>query len=262
LKLEVRKASLLFLVLFSTWQIIYLATSIIPDLDWLFAYFTVLMAAVCYFILDRQKASDLGLKRTWAWRRYVIIALIFAVVYNLYWAGLGALVFSTGPTQVIQHGIFSIPYNALLALIVGFVEETSFRGYILRNLRRVYSDTLAITYSSVLFGLYHISLVYAFWSTMSVFQAFAYWALTVLAAFVSGLFLGYFYLNAEQTTIGNIAYHSLTNFLASLVPYSLATSLPNSRLFSTSAYIIILPLLILAKRKGWLSTPKKSSASL
>lgn len=256
-----RKALLFFSVLFSTWQIIYLATSVFPDLDWLIAYFAVLVVAICYFVLDKQKASDLGFKKTQAWKRYVIIALIFAVVYNLYRAGLGALVFSIGPTQVAQHGIFSVPYNVLFALVVGLVEETSFRGYILRNLRRVYPDTLAIIYSSVLFGLYHLSLVYAFWSTMSAFQTLAYWALTVLAAFVAGLFLGYFYLNAEQTTIGSMTYHSLSIFLESLVPYGLATSTFNGHLFSTSVYIIILPLLVLAKRQGWLSIPKESERS-
>lgn len=180
---------------------------------------------------------------------------MFAVAYVLYWAGLGALLFSTGPTYVIQHGIFSIPYNALQAIVIGLVEEVSFRGYVLRNLKRVYPSAKAITYSSILYALYHLSLVYIpiQLSTMSPFSTFTYWALFVLAAFVGGLFLGYFYVSTEQTTIGTMTYHSSSIFLEGLVPYGLAIPLFYAHLFSTSVYIIIFPLLILIKRSGWLA---------
>ena len=52
-----------------------------------------------------------------------------------------------------QYGFFTVPYNFSLALIIGFVEETSFRGYILRNFSKIYSSRRAIIYSSILFGL-------------------------------------------------------------------------------------------------------------
>jgi membrane protease YdiL (CAAX protease family) len=253
LKVEVRKAILLFLVLFLTWQILYLVTLIFPSLDWLLAYSVVLAVATCFFVLGKQNAGDLGLKKTQHWVKYVIIGFVFAVFYNLYWAVLGVPIFSTGPKQVVQHGIFTIPYNALFALVVGVVEETSFMGYILRNLSKAYSSTKAIAYSSILFGLYHLSLVSAFSSTMSVFETFTYWALFVLAAVLIGLFLGYFYVSTQKTTIGTITYHSFSIFLESLVPLSLATSQLNGHLFSTTVYIIFIPILILLKRKGWLS---------
>lgn len=79
--------------------------------------------------------------------------------YVLYWAVLGALIFSTSPMSIIQHGPFTIPYAALETLVVGLVEETAFRGYILRKFKKVYSSMKAIIYSSLLFGLYHLSLV-------------------------------------------------------------------------------------------------------
>jgi membrane protease YdiL (CAAX protease family) len=165
---------------------------------------------------------------------------------------LGVAIFSTGTKQVAQHGVFTIPYNALFALVVGFVEETSFRGYILRNLSTVYSNAKAIVYSSILFGLYHLSLVLAFTSTTSAFETFTYWTLFVLAAILIGLFLGYFYLETEKTTIGTTTYHSFSIFLESLIPYSLATSQLSGHLLSTTAYIVFIPILIFLKRKGWL----------
>lgn len=252
MKVEVRKAILLFLVLFSTWQILYYITLIFSNLDWLLAYSVALIVAICFFVLDKQNAADLGLKKTHHWVRYIIIGFIFAVFYNLYWSVLGVAIFSTGTKQVAQHGVFTIPYNALFALVVGFVEETSFRGYILRNLSKVYSNAKAIVYSSILFGVYHLSLVLAFTSTTSAFETFTYWALFVLAAILIGLFLGYFYLGTEKTTIGTTTYHSFSIFLESLIPYSLATSQLSGHLLSTTVYIVFIPILIFLKRKGWL----------
>jgi membrane protease YdiL (CAAX protease family) len=254
-----KKAVSLFLVLFLTWQVLYLVTLIFPTLNeyWLFAYLVVLAAAVCFFVLDKLKARDLGLRKPKAWKKYVAIGFVLAVFYNVYWAVVGVPIFSTGPIQFTHHGIFSVPYNLLFALIVGLVEETSFRGYILRNLSKVYSSTRAIAYSSILFGLYHLSLVLAFTSTTSAFETFSYWTLFVLTAILIGLFLGYFYMNTEKTIIGTITYHTLSIFIESLVPFALATSVFNGHLLSTTAYIIFIPTLILLKRKGWLSNSSR-----
>jgi len=259
LKGEIKKAISLFLVLFLTWQVLYLVTLSFPTLSeyWLLAYLVVLAAAVCFFILDKQKARDLGLRKPKAWKKYVAIGFVLAVFYNVYWAVVGAPIFSTGPIWHTQHGIFTVPYNLSFALIVSLVEETSFRGYILRNLSKVYSSTKAIAYSSILFGLYHLSLVLAFTSTTSAFETFSYWTLFVLAAVLIGLFLGLFYMNTEKTTIGTITYHASSIFIESLVPFGLATSVFDGHLLSTTIYTIYIPILILLKRKGWLSNKSR-----
>lgn len=259
MKGEIKKAISLFLVLFLIWQVLYLVTLSFPTLSeyWLLAYLVVLAAAVCFFILDKQKARDLGLRKPKAWKKYVAIGFVLAVFYNVYWTVVGAPIFSTGPIWHTQHGIFTVPYNLSFALIVSLVEETSFRGYILRNLSKVYSSTKAIAYSSILFGLYHLSLVLAFTSTTSAFETFSYWTLFVLAAVLIGLFLGLFYMNTEKTTIGTITYHASSIFIESLVPFGLATSVFDGHLLSTTIYTIYIPILILLKRKGWLSNTSR-----
>jgi membrane protease YdiL (CAAX protease family) len=259
LKGEVKKAISLFLVLFSTWQVLYLVTLSFPTLNeyWLFAYLVVLGAAVCFFILDKQKARDLGLRKPKAWKKYVATSFVFAVFYNVYWAVAGTPIFSTGPILSTQHGIFTVPYNLLFALTVGLVEETSFRGYILRNLNRVYSSIRAIAYSSILFGLYHLSLVYAFTSTTSAFETLSYWTLFMLAAVLIGVFLGYFYVCTEKTTVGTVTYHSLSIFIESLVPFALATTLLSGHLLSTTVYVIFIPLLVVLRKKGWLTSTNR-----
>jgi len=252
LKVELTKAILLFLILLFTWHILYVANWVLGGLDWLLAYSIVLIVVVCFFIFDKQKISSLGFKKPTLWKRYIAIGLVSAVLIISFWVLVSSLLLTTAPAQVLQYGIANIPYNILFAFVVGLVEETSFRGYILRNLGKVYATTRAITYSSVLFGLYHISFVSIFLSTTSPSQTFTYWSSYALFAFVVGLFLGYFYVNAEQTTIGTITQHSSHIFLSSLVPFTLATSFTIGHLLSTSAYIVVFPLLIVLKRKGWM----------
>jgi len=254
MRTEIRKAVSLFLILFFTWQFLYLITLCFPILSeyWLLAYLTVLVVAVCFFILDKQNAADLGLRKTRVWKEYVAVGFVLAVFYNVYWVVVGASIFSIGPIWRTQHGIFTIPYDLSLALTVSLVEETSFRGYILRNLSKVYSSTKAIVYSSILFGLYHLSLTYAFTSTTSMFETFCYWGLFVLAAILISLFLGLFYMYAEKTTIGTITYHASSIFIESLVPFGLATSIFVGHLLSTTVYAVYIPMLILLKRKRWL----------
>ncbi len=80
---------------------------------------------------------------------------------------------------------------------------------------------------------------------------------SILARALIGLFLGYFYMNTEKTTIGTITYHASSIFIESLVPFGLATSVFNGHLLSTTVYIIFIPILTLLKRKGWLSNTSR-----
>jgi membrane protease YdiL (CAAX protease family) len=223
----------------------------------LVAYSALLLVLICFFFFSKQKRIDLGLKNPPLWRRYVLIGLVFAVFIVLYWAGLGVLMFPTVPRQIFPYGIFSVPESALFALLVSLVEETAFRGYILRNLRKVYNDNKAIAYSSFLFGLYPLSFVYILLCSASPSEAFIFWSSFALFTLMSGLFLSYLCVNTEQTVVGTISNHSSNIFIASFVPYTLANP-TIGYLLSTSAFIIFFPLLILLKRKGWLTSYRKS----
>jgi len=256
LKIEVRKALLLFLILFFTWQILYVASWSLGGLDWLLAYSILLAVAVCFFVIDKQKLTDLGFRNPLLLKRYVVIGFMSAVAIVIYWAVLGPLILPTEPRKIFQNGAFTIVYNAVFALVIGLVEEASFRGYILRNFHKTYSETKAIIYSSFLFGLYHISFPWIYLSTTPPSQTFTYWSSYILFTFVVGLFLSYFYLSATQTTVGTIAHHSSHIFLSGFVPYALATSFTIGYLLNTVAYTAIFLFLILLKRKGWLTNPE------
>lgn len=247
----VKKAILLFTVVFVTWQAIYAVALVFPALYdyWLISYLIVLAVIVGFYALDKQKINDLGLNKNNFWKLSIILGVIFAIIYNVYWVLVGTPILSTIPVRIVSHGIFSIPYNILFAITVGVVEETTFRGYILRNFSNIYSNTKAIAYSSVLFGLYHLSLVSALTSTTSALDTFSYWILFVLAAVLIGVFLGYFYLYTTKSTIGPITYHSISIYIESLIPFTIATSAIIGHLFTTTIYILFIPLLILILKK-------------
>jgi membrane protease YdiL (CAAX protease family) len=252
LDIGAKKAILLFFVLFITWQAIYCAALIFPILNdyWLISYLAVLVVVVCFFIADKQKMGDLGLKKTKFWKISILIGIAFAVIYNIYWIVMGTPIFSVASVRFASHGIFSFPYNLLFALTVSVVEEITFRGYILRNFSNSYSNRKAIIYSSILFGLYHFSLTSALTSTMPAFETVSYWLLFVLAAVLIGVFLGYFYIYTDKSTVGSITYHSSTIFIESLIPFTLATSQITGHLLTTTVYILLIPLLILLLKKA------------
>jgi len=252
LKAELRKVILFFFVVFLTWQVLYVFDQVINGIDWLLAYSIVLVVITCFFILDKQKIGDLGLKKPLLWKRYVMIGFVFAVLVILFWFSI-SLPLPFTVHEIFRYGILSIPYNALFALVVGLVEETSFRGYILRNLRNVYSDTKAIAYSATLFGLYHVSIVLILLSATPAPNPFTYWSSYVLFTFLVGLFLGYFCVNSGGTIIGTVTHHSSHIFLSSFIPYELATSFTIGHLVNASVYAIVLMLLIIVKEGGWLS---------
>jgi len=258
---EIRKAILLFTVVFVTWQVLYPL-----GLDTLLGYAIVLVVVAGFLALDKQSLAKVGLRRPSGWRSYAGIGCLLAVVFVVYMFLLGSVLYSNVPPSLsrplifsVGLGVLSVPYVLVLALTVGLVEETSFRGYILRNLRGSFSEKRAVLYSSILFGLYHISFFYIYTTPLPPPQSFTYWSSFILDAFLVGIFLGYFYLKTAQTIIGTVAYHSSSIFIQSLVPYSLAFSFTEGHLLSSFPLILFIPLLVFLKRTKWLG---KSTSEL
>lgn len=248
---HVRKSILLFLVLFATWQLLYPL-----GLNTLLGYAIVLAVVASFLVLDRQSFAQVGLRKPSRWKSYIGIGSMISVVSATYMFLLGSGLYSNVPPYLsrplilsVGFGILGVPYVLVLALTIGIVEETSFRGYILRNLRESFSAGRAVLYSSVLFGLYHISFFHIYTSPLSAARTLTYWGSFVLEAFLTGVFLGYFYLNTEQTVIGTITFHSSNIFIQTFVPYSLAFSTAEGHLLVGTIPVISLILLwILLKR--------------
>jgi membrane protease YdiL (CAAX protease family) len=248
---------LLFLVLFVTWQLLYPL-----GLDTLLGYSIVLVVVAGFLVLDKQSLAKVGLRRPSGWARYVVIGCVLAAIFVMYLFVLGSVLYSNAPPSLsrpeilsVGAGVLSVPYVLVLALAIGLVEETSFRGYILRNLRGSFSEGRAVLYSAILFGMYHIPLFYIYTTPLPPSQTFTYWSSFILNTFVGGVFLGYFYSNTQQTIIGTFAFHSSSIFIQSFVPYPLAFSFTEGHLLSSIPAMLFIPLIFLLKRTGWLGKP-------
>ncbi len=104
--------------------------------------------------LDRSSLSRLGLRKE-RWLGYLGAglalgaALVFAAFAVLRLAGL--------VTVEVSAGWLSAEWvaSAVLWIVISFVEELSFRGYILQGLARGWGMPIAVVVSSVLFGAVH-----------------------------------------------------------------------------------------------------------
>lgn len=104
--------------------------------------------------LDRQPLVSLGLQAR-GWLLYLLlglalggglIGLVFATM-----AAAGWLAFEPGRPDLLPFVASALSWAAL-----SFVEELTFRGYILQGLAQRWMMALAVAVSSVLFGLVHL----------------------------------------------------------------------------------------------------------
>jgi uncharacterized protein len=109
--------------------------------------------AFCHF-LDRSSLSQLGLQKR-RWLTYLgtglglgasLIVLVFATLWAAGWLAVDR-------SDSWQSPAFAA--SVLTGIIIGFVEELSFRGYIMQGLGRAWGTPIAVVVSSLLFGAVH-----------------------------------------------------------------------------------------------------------
>jgi len=109
--------------------------------------------AFCRF-LDRSSVAQLGLQKR-GWLTYLsaglgLGVLLILLIFGLLWAA--------GWLTVDRSGSWRSPVfvaSVLTWIIISFVEELSFRGYIMQGLARAWGMPVAVAISSVLFGVVH-----------------------------------------------------------------------------------------------------------
>ena len=109
--------------------------------------------AFCRY-LDRQPLVALGLQRQ-DWLRNLGIGLVLGaglmVLLFLVMAAAGWLTFELAPL-----GTLPLLASALSWAALSFVEELTFRGYIMQGLAKAWTMPVAVVVSSLLFGMVHI----------------------------------------------------------------------------------------------------------
>jgi membrane protease YdiL (CAAX protease family) len=109
--------------------------------------------AFCRF-LDRSSLSQLGLQKR-GWFAYLgaglgLGALLMILVFSVLWAA-GWLAVDRSDSWQSPAFVASV----LTWIVISFVEELSFRGYILQGLARAWGMPVAVAMSSVLFAAVH-----------------------------------------------------------------------------------------------------------
>lgn len=122
------------------------------------------LLAVYFFrkYLDRKTFSSLGVAFARGWLRDLVLgallgaflmAFIFGTLVLGGWAQFGGI----RPEAASPNWVAGFLVNGLLLfMIVAFVEEILFRGYILQNLMEVWPKPLAVAVPALLFGVVHL----------------------------------------------------------------------------------------------------------
>ncbi len=115
-------------------------------------------------ILDRRpRPADLGLGLLGTGAILVLAGIIGAILLALH-ATEGSPV-----QQAFARGIGSPWLLLLMALVAGFAEEATFRGYILRSFMRLSPLWLAIVLESAVFAVFHLGWGLAFGPFVAIF---------------------------------------------------------------------------------------------
>jgi membrane protease YdiL (CAAX protease family) len=210
-------------------------------------FYAIIFAAVFAFLRQGGEGiSNLGLRASGLWMT-ILLAAVLGFVAQLIWMVIisvasGSLVFNFG---AMSGGTF---FATVLvgAVLVGFVEEGAFRGYIQRKFASSYGFIRALILTSFLFMIIHVqfytllrladpSVMAQATQQLGLTQA-QVWEImqfavtqTVIMISALGLFLGYLYFKSGQNLLPPAAFHITFN-----VGGLLALSYSNAQLAALS----------------------------
>lgn len=161
---------------------------------------------VTFLFVGRIDFSAIGLKSGKAWKKYLAIGLVFGLLFYVLKTLIIQGEFSRSYYLPIE---LQIPSYIFLGLLIGLAEESAFRGYILDSFLKSYKPLLAVFFSSILFGIYHVN----FFDLN-----FSWWTYYVLQAFTGGLIMSVLYIKTGRNLIAPIAYHSTNIIIGQLMP--------------------------------------------
>jgi membrane protease YdiL (CAAX protease family) len=167
------------------------------------------LLVVTFLFVGKFDFGAVGLKRAAPWKKYLLIGLVFALL------GYGLKIVAVQGT--FGSSYYALPYYLLvpayifLGSLIGLAEESAFRGYILKNFLDKYTPFLAILFSSLLFGIYHINFL-----DLSFYTSF-FWALYVVQAFTGGIIMAMLYYKTGGNLIGSVTYHSSNIIIGQII---------------------------------------------
>ena len=239
---------LLFLIAFALWQIYdYILLYISPPILLIYLLFLAIPAIslaifVLFTKLTKSTLGKQGYKKPTILKtsKCLLLSVVFILIYLFIYLFPGI---STGSFHFI--GISTDPilftHRIASAILISLATESIFRGYIFRNLVRNQGFFTSLYASSILFGLYQISIRDL---TGITFEGMVIYIFTrILPAFAAGLFLGFFFYKTGWSLLGPATFRmGFQYFLDPLPIISPASSPPwwMALTFETMSYVVLI----------------------
>jgi membrane protease YdiL (CAAX protease family) len=127
------------------------------------------------------------------------LSIIFIVIYLFVYLFPGLPTGSFTYTGVSTDPVL-IVHRIASAILLGLAAESIFRGYVFRNLLRKYGFFTSLYASSILFGVYQISIKDVMGASAQGLVTYTF--INVLPSFAAGLFLGFFFYKTGWSLLG------------------------------------------------------------
>ena len=222
---------LLFIIAFTLWQVYDLIMLYIsPPITLIYLLFlaipTITLAIFVLFTkLAKSTLRKQGYKKptTLKTSRCVLLSAIFILIYVLMYLFPA---FSTGSFfyQGISTNPILIMHRIASAILLSLAAESIFRGYIFRNLLRNYGFFTSLYASSILFGLYRVSIKDIIGASLDRIVIYAF--TNVLPSFAAGLFLGFFFYKIGWSLLGPTTFRIGVQFFFDPLPIVSPASSP------------------------------------
>ena len=223
---------LLFFVAFALWQIydlimLYISPPISSVYLLYLAIPAIIVAIFALFTkLTKSTFKKQGYKKPTLLKtsKCLLLSVIFLLIYVLIYLFPG---FSQG--NFFYQGISANPiiiiHRIASAILLSLATESMFRGYVFRNLVRNHGFFTSLYISSILFGLYQISIKDVIGVPFDQIVTYAF--TNVLPSFAAGLFLGFFFYKIGWSLLGPLIFRTGVQFFFDPLPIiSPATSPP------------------------------------
>ena len=198
----------LFIVTFALWVVYDLIIVYIrPHATSIYLLFLAIPATSLAIFILFTKLTNSTLRRqgyrkptTIETSKCLLLAAVFNIIYILAYLFPG---FSRGSLD--YEGISTAPllffHRIASAVLISLASESIFRGYIFRNLVRNHGLFTSIYASSILFGLYQIS-IRDIAGILTLEKLIIYVLTRIFPAFAAGLFLSFFFYKTGWSLLG------------------------------------------------------------
>ena len=169
-------------------------------LAWLLVYSVMILLVALAMRRTGQKLGSIGISRKDLGKSTVLgflMSIILIVIYTLVLPYLGMKFVGYSPTLL---------YGIALFTMVGFSEETVFRGYIQTRLTARFGNVRGLVVTSLLFALYHYPVSY-YQISGDILGSLA----SALLRFFPGLLLGYIMVKSQNLVAPSV-FHAFFDY--------------------------------------------------